>query len=213
MSLIQRLFLVFLMLPGYALSADGTGQAEQVRLLVEDNVNELVAKFNEQRANYDTDPNLFFSNMDEALNKIVDFRRIAAKVMGKFARKADKDQRNRFVDVFKTSLYQTYTKTLIESGTFTIRVNKATLNSRSDKRASVDLDVISDNGTVYPVIYSMYKNKEDQWLLENVIVFGVNIGLAFRDRFETQMRANKNNVEAVIESWTVDLNIQAPEQG
>ena len=90
---------------------------------------------------------------------------------------------------------------------FKINVTSATINSRSDERANVNLDVISDNGTVFPVLYSMHKNKQNQWLVENVVVFGVNVGLAFKDRFEMQMRKNKNDVDAVIRSWTVDIAI------
>ena len=150
--------------------------------------------------------------MDISLSKIVDFRRISARVMGKYAKRASKEQRNNFVEVFKKSLYVTYTKTLIESGVFKINVTKASINSRSDKRANVNLDVISDTGTVFPVLYSMHKNKRSQWLVENVVVFGVNIGLAFRDRFETQMRKNKNDIDAVIKSWSVNLEIVKPKE-
>ncbi len=188
-------------------------QADEVRLTVETNVKELVVYFNEEKEYFETDPQRFYNNMDQALTKIVDFRRIAARVMGKYARKASKDQRNRFVDTFKQSLFETYAKTLVESGTFEIRVTKAAINSRSDKRASVDLEVVSDNGNIYPVIYSMYKTDEGQWLMENVIVFGVNVGLAFRDRFETQMRAERGNIDAVIDGWSVELDIEQPKEG
>jgi len=187
-------------------------QEELVREKVETSVVELLETFNKERQYYDTQPDRFFNNMDVALSKIVDFRRIAARVMGKYGKRASKEQRDNFVEVFKKSLYATYTKTLIESGVFEIKVTKANINSRSDKRANVNLDVISDNGTVFPVLYSMHKNKQSQWLVENVVVFGVNIGLAFRDRFETQMRKNKNDINAVIESWTVNLDIVKPKK-
>ena len=101
-------------------------------------------------------------------------------------------------------------KTLIESGVNEINVTKARINSRSDKKATVDLEVISSNGTVFPVIYSMHKNKDDKWLLENVIVFGVNVGLAFRDRFEKQVRKNKGDIDLVIDTWTVNLDLKKP---
>ena len=187
-------------------------QEELVRERVETSVVELLETFNKERQYYDTQPDRFFKNMDVALSKIVDFRRIAARVMGKYAKRASKEQRNNFVEVFKKSLYVTYTKTLIESGVSKINVTKANINSRSDKRANVNLDVISDNGTVFPVLYSMHKNKQSQWLVENVVVFGVNVGLAFRDRFEAQMRKNKNDIDAVVESWTVNLNIVKPKK-
>jgi len=174
-------------------------------------VAELLEKFNQERDFYETEPDRFFKNMDVALSKIVDFRRIAARVMGKYARKASKEQKNNFVDVFKKSLYVTYTKTLIDSGVYKINVTKAKLNNRSNKRATVDLEVVSENGTIFPVIYSMHKTKENKWLLENVIVFGVNVGLAFRDRFEAQVRKNKGDISSVIKTWTVDLDIKKAE--
>lgn len=182
-------------------------ESEEIRLIVEQNVHEVLELFKVEREFYDTDPDRFLSSMDSALNKIVDFRRIAARVMGKYARKASKEQRNRFVEVFKDSLYSTYTKTLIESGVFDIKVVRAKLNSRSNKKAVVDMQVITDNGTVLPVAYSMYLNKSNNWMLENVIVFGVNVGLAFRDKFALQYRKSKGNLNTVIDGWDVDIEL------
>ena len=204
LSVSMFLLLVMSMSP-YAKSED---QSEFVRKAVDDSVQDLLVKFNEEKAFYDTDPDRFFNNMDGALSKIVDFRRIAARVMGKYGRTASDTQKDEFVKVFKGSLYQTYTKTLIESGVFEINVNKADINTRSDKKASVYMDVVSSNGTLFPVIYSMYKTDEQKWMMENVIVFGVNIGLAFRDKFELEYRKNTGDIDKIIKSWSVDLELK-----
>jgi phospholipid transport system substrate-binding protein len=187
-------------------------QAIEVKQVVEQNVKSVLATFEEKKSSFETDPEGFYQDMEGALTKIVDFRRIAARVMGKHARKASKEQRNRFVEVFKSSLFDSYSKTLVNSGSFNITVLKAKINPRSDKRASVEMEVVSDKGNSYPVTYSMFRNKEDIWLVENVIVFGVNIGLAFKDRFEAQMRVNKGDVDKVIDGWTVDIGIDLPEE-
>jgi phospholipid transport system substrate-binding protein len=187
-------------------------QAIEVKQVVEQNVESILATFEEKKSSFETDPEGFYQDMEEALTKIVDFRRIAARVMGKHARKASKEQRNRFVEVFKSSLFDSYSKTLVNSGSFNITVLKAKINPRSDKRASVEMEVVSDKGNSYPVTYSMFRNNEDIWLVENVIVFGVNIGLAFKDRFEAQMRTNKGDVDKVIDGWTVDIGIDLPEE-
>ncbi len=100
-------------------------ESEEIRLIVEKNVTEVLALFKVEREYYETDPERFLASMDSALNKIVDFRRIAARVMGKYSRKASKEQKNRFVSVFKDSLYSTYTKTLVDSGVFDIKVTKS----------------------------------------------------------------------------------------
>ena len=190
------------------LHADEAGVVKQT---VEQNVAQILATFEAEKEGYETNPEVFYANMEKAISGIIDFRRIAARVMGKYAKRADKDQRNRFVEAFKSSLFQTYTRAIIEQGSFNMKVVKATINPRSDKRASVDMEVITQSGNVYPVTYSMYKNKSDQWLMENVIVFGINIGLAFRDKFEAQMRLRKGDVDEVIANWSVDLDIDVDE--
>jgi len=201
--------LSFVFSPMYAQAYQNekTDRNEEVRLVVEKSVQDLLAKYHKELPLFETNPDGFLKEMDLVLSEIVDFRLIAARVMGKYGRKASKAQKKRFVEVFKKSLYSTYTKTLVESGVTKINVTKARLNSRSDKKATVDLNVISDNGTVFPIIYSMHKAKDDKWLLENVIVFGVNVGLAFRDRFELQYRKHKGDISSVIEGWEVNLKI------
>lgn len=199
------LLLLSITISTYANSDD---QSELVRKTVENSVQDLLVKFKVEKEFYSSDPERFFANMDQSLSEIVDFRRIAARVMGKYGRAASDSQKDKFVKVFKDSLYTTYTKTLIDSGVFEINVNKAEINSRSDKKASVYMDVVSGNGTIFPVIYSMHRTDDKKWMMENVIVFGVNIGLAFRDKFELEYRKNKGDLDQVIKAWTVDLELE-----
>lgn len=208
LKFVALFFALTLTLVSKTFAQDG---AEEVRQVVEKNVQELLQRYDAEKVHFETDPDRFYRAMDEALSNIVDFRRIAARVMGKYARRATVEQRGEFTQVFKDSLFSTYTKTLVDSSSFEIKVTKAELNPRSDERASVDMEVTTSSGQVYPVSYSMYKTKDGNWLMENVIVFGINVGLAFKDKFEAQYRANKGDIAAVIASWTVDLEI-SPEK-
>ena len=98
-------FVVFLLLITTSFSyANSDEHSEKVKVVVEESVQELLVKFNQEKSYYDTDPDRFFSNMDEALSKIVDFRRIAARVMGKYGRSATDKQKDKFVKVFKSIL-------------------------------------------------------------------------------------------------------------
>ena len=186
-------------------------ESEVVRAAVEKNVQDILETFEAKKATYETDPEGFYLEMERAVSSIIDFRRIAARVMGKYARKANKEQRNQFVENFKISLFNTYSKAIVDQGSFQMRVVKAQINPRSDERASVEMEVITSNGNAYPVTYSMYKNKDGEWYMENVIVFGINIGLAFRDKFDSEMKTQKGDVQAVIANWTVDLDLKVPE--
>jgi phospholipid transport system substrate-binding protein len=208
LSVVMRIVALLALLCASVVRADS---AEDVRLVVEKNVSEIVSTFEANKPLFESEPEAFFENMEAVLSKIVDFRRIAGRVMGKYARGASKEQRDQFVAVFKASLFDSYAKALVESGSFEIRIVKAEINPRSDERATVDMDVTSQSGSVYPVSYSMYRNNEGEWLMENVIVFGVNIGLAFRDKFETDMRARKGSIDEVIAGWSVDIELNQEE--
>jgi phospholipid transport system substrate-binding protein len=177
-------------------------EAEDLRAYVDKNTQRLVEKLNKERGLYERDPEAFYESMDKTLTDFVDFRRIAARVMGRYARQATPDQRDQFVARFKRSLFDSYAQALVNAEDFNIIVKEATINPRSDDRASVQMEVISASGNRYPVTYSMYRNSEGKWLMENVIVEGVNIGLAFRDRFSQEMEQNRGQIQAVIDGWS-----------
>ena len=177
------------------------GAAEELRDYVDTNTQKLVEKLNGERSLYNTDPEAFYSSMNEALEGFVDFRRIAARVMGRYARQTTREQRDAFVAKFKRSLFDSYAQALVEADDFVINVLDAVINPQNENRASVDMEVTTASGNRYPVTYSMYRNGDGIWMMENVIVEGVNIGLAFRDRFAQEVEANRGQIQAVIDSW------------
>lgn len=178
------------------------GEAEDLLQYVDENTQRLVDKLNQERGLYESDPEAFYRKMDEALSDFVDFRRIAARVMGRYARQTTPEQRDAFVVKFKRSLFDSYAQALVNADEFRIEVKEATILPQDESRASVQMEVITASGNRYPVTYSMYKTDGGQWMMENVIVEGVNIGLAFRDRFSQEMEENRGQIQAVIDGWS-----------
>ncbi|TNE81138.1 MAG: ABC transporter substrate-binding protein [Gammaproteobacteria bacterium] len=201
MVLFKQRFLFLLTLALVLVGPVRADAADDLRAYVDQNTQRLVERLNSEKGLYESDPEAFYASMDEALSEFVDFRRIAARVMGRYARQTTPEQRDAFVAKFKRSLFDSYAQALVNADEFEIIVKEAVINPNNDGRASVDMEVISASGNRYPVIYSMYRNKEGQWLMENVIVEGVNIGLAFRDRFTQEMEENRGRVQAVIDGW------------
>lgn len=193
--LLVALLMTVLVLPAHA------GPEEDLREYVDKNTQRLVDKLHDEKGLYDEDPQAFYRSMDRELKGFVDFRRIAARVMGRYARQTSPEQRDEFVEKFKRSLFDSYAQALVSADEFTIEVKDATINPNNDQRASVRMEVISASGNRYPVTYSMYQAKDGSWMMENVIVEGVNIGLAFRDRFSQEMEKNGGKVQAVIDGW------------
>ena len=183
-----------------------SSEEEALREYVEDNTVNLVDKLGKIQDLYSEDREDFYEEMDQALGEFVAFRRVAARVMGKYARQASREQRDQFVEAFRRSLYDAYggAAVSINSSDFDLAVESVAINPRHDDRATVNLRISTDTGERYGVAYSMYRPEEGNWQMENVIVEGINIGLAFRDRFEQQMQAQDGDVGAFIDQWSAE---------
>lgn len=192
---------VLMLLALLSLSAKAD-EAAKLQRFVTENTDMMVARLEAERDTYYKDPEQFYAAMQDVTESFVDFRRIAARVMGRYARQATPEQRQQFLDKFKRSLFDTYAKALVESKDFKVNVTGVQINERDAARASVDLQVMTASGNRYPVVYSMYRTEAGGWMMENVIVEGVNIGLAFRDRFEQSMEAHRGDIQLAIESWS-----------
>lgn len=200
-ALTQRFFLA-LTLMALCVTSVQAGPEEDLQRYVDENTQRLVDKLNSERGLYDRDPEAFYQNMDEALEGFVDFRRIAARVMGRYARQTTPEQRDEFVVKFKRSMFDSYAQALVSAEDFKIKVNDATINPQDENRASVAMEVITATGNRHSVTYSMYRKEGSSWMMENIIVEGVNIGLSFRDRFTQEMEASRGQVQVVIDQWT-----------
>ena len=94
-----------------------------------------------------------------------------------------------------------------------IRVLEPKAPSRDPERDTVEMEVISVDGTVYPIIYAMRKGKDDQWRITNVTVNGINLGVTFRNQFDSAMQAHNRNFDYVIDNWlTSDASNAVTEQ-
>ncbi|PAU78778.1 toluene tolerance protein [Halovibrio salipaludis] len=187
--------------------ATAQSEEEKLREYVRENSIRLVDQLNEIRELYDSDREAFYEAMDYALGEFVAFRRVAARIMGKYARQASPEERDEFVRAFRRSLYDAYggAAVSIDSTDFELEVDSVKINPRHEDRATVNLSIITNSGERYGVAYSMYEPDDGKWQVENVIVEGINMGLAFRDRFEQEMQAADGNVSTVIDEWSADV--------
>ncbi|MDI5889757.1 phospholipid-binding protein MlaC [Halomonas rhizosphaerae] len=150
--------------------------------------------------------------VDDSLEDVADFRYIGASVMGRYFGNATPQQRSRFVDTFRKTLIDTYTKGLVTFDYREIRVLDNQQASRYEDQASVAMEVVANDGTVYPVSYSL-RLSGDQWKVVNVIVNGINLGLTFRNQFDQAMRDHNRDYDAVIDGWSPELAVEELEEG
>lgn len=170
--------------------------------VVEDTSTRVMRVLDANRDTYKADTDAFVEGLNEVLEPVIDFQGIARSVMTvRYSRDASDEQMERFINTFKYSMVEFYGNALLDFDSGQIRVLPSKgRGQQSATRTSVNMEVRSTDGNVYPVTYTMV-NLDGQWKVRNVIVEGINIGLLFRDQFAQAMQANRNNLDAVIDGW------------
>jgi len=152
------------------------------------------------------DPELFKDKISMIFEPMVDFRRVGASVMGKkYYLASSKSQRLEFIQAFKNSLLDTYTSTLAQWGEQKI-VTVFPEASEFQKTEDVQQNLITTSN-IYPITYKVRKNKNGDWLIINIIVNGVNLGLTFRNQFQALAKEHNENIDEIIKHWSSDADI------
>ncbi len=152
------------------------------------------------------DPELFKDKISMIFEPMVDFRRVGASVMGKkYYLASSKSQRLEFIQAFKNSLLDTYTSTLAQWGDQRIvTVFPEVFENKQTEDVHQNLITASN---IYPITYKVRKNKNGEWLIINIIVNGVNLGLTFRNQFQALAKEHNENIDEIIKHWTSDADL------
>ena len=137
--------------------------------------------------------------MEVVLGPVIDFDSIAKGVMAKFYRQASAKQIEDFSVAFKHSLLSTYSRALVALRINNFKIQPNPSSSSKPGRQKVWVKVYA-NGAAYDINYAM-KKRQQGWMVTNVTLDGINLGLAFRQQFAGAMAQNKGNMDDVIAFW------------
>jgi phospholipid transport system substrate-binding protein len=69
---------------------------------------------------------------------------------------------------------------------------------------SIEVKQMLDTGSSkYPISYKLRKSN-DQWMIVNIIVNGVNLGLTFRNQFQALANNHDGDIEMILMNWISD---------
>ena len=175
-------------------------------IFLNDRAQAMVQVIRSNQSLYASNPQEFKSKINTIFEPMVDFRRVGASVMGKkYYLASTKDQRQKFIAVFKTSLLDTYSSTLAQWGDQIIETQfseKVVFKKTED----VNQSLITANN-IYPITYKVRNDGNDNWLIINIIVNGVNLGLTFRNQFQALALEYNENIDEIINNWTSDAGL------
>ena len=196
----KTLLSVNLLILGTQISAEALSAHEYAER-THDNIIEIIQTKNQL---YLDNPELFTKEISDAFSPIVDFKRIAKNVMGKFGKRATAEQMSAFSEAFENSLLDTYASTLVEFKDEKIIVLPPAGPSKSKTKARVNIEIVTSSN-VYPGRYSMYLDNDGNWKIINIEINGMNLGKIFRNQFYSLMEKNQEDIDLVIEKWVASV--------
>jgi phospholipid transport system substrate-binding protein len=171
---------------------------------IDSNAQKMVFVLTKNSELFETDRETYEQKIKDIFEPMIDFRRVAASVMGKkYYLLATKEQRAQFVEIFKDSLLDTYAETLAQWGDSTISTQFQDDFSYKELKTVEVKQTLDTGSSKYPISYKLRKDKED-WKIINIIINGVNLGLTFRNQFQALAISNNEKIESTIDNWVSD---------
>jgi phospholipid transport system substrate-binding protein len=174
---------------------------------IDSNAQKMVIVLKENKSLFLEDRQLYEQKIKEIFEPMIDFRRVAATVMGKkYYLASSKEQRAEFVVIFKDSLLDTYAETLAQWENQTITtIFPKNMEIQTNNLKNIEVQQTLNTGSSkYPISYKLRKNKDNSWSIVNIIVNGVNLGLTFRNQFQALAIKNNGNIESTLDGWVSD---------
>ncbi len=177
---------------------------ENPYIFIDNNAQKMVQVLTLEAALFETDRSLYEQKIKDIFEPMIDFRRVAASVMGKkYYLLASQGERSEFVLIFKDSLLDTYAETLAQWGDSTITTKFPDSKFNIYEKNVEVKQVLNTGSSKYPISYKLRRNEEG-WKIVNIIINGVNLGLTFRNQFQALAVTHNENIDLTLQNWVSD---------
>jgi len=142
------------------------------------------------------------ARISEQFAPLINDRIIALRVMGRFARQATDAERDRFTDRLEMSLVDAYARGLAAyGGEQLVLPNEGVILKPG--RAMVSARLEAPGREPLPIQFAMGFAETSGWMVENVVISGINLGLTLRNQFADLVKSS-GSVSGAIDSWTFE---------
>ncbi len=196
MKKISKIFLLLLLLPWMLQANAAMGPDELIKQTSEKVLNTL----SKNKVEFEKNPD----KVDQLINDIIlphlDFKAMSKLALGKNWRKANKEQRAKFVEAFKTMLVRTYSKSLTEYTDQKIDFLPYHPPAKGKRTTIVKTQIKQDAGPAIPIDYRL-RIKNDIWKVYDIKIDGISLVTNYRNSFASDIR--KVGMDGLIDKLLV----------
>ena len=151
-------------------------------LLVKETTDKVLKELTVNREILQADVNRLYQMVDQIVLPHFDFNRMSKLVLGKHWKKANKKQRQKFEQEFKSLLVRTYATALFEYTGQEI-IYKPFHNKQGADRVVVKTEIVPNDGPNIPLHYSLSKGDDGAWLVYDVSIDGISLVTNYRTAY------------------------------
>jgi len=142
------------------------------------------------------------TRISEQFAPLINDRKVALRVMGRYSRQATEAERDRFTDRLESSLVDAYARGLAAYGGEQLTLPDEGIILKPG-RAMVEARLESAGREALPIQFALGYENDKGWMVENVVIAGINLGLTLRNQFADLVKST-GSVAGAIDSWTFE---------
>jgi len=132
-------------------------------------------RINNERAQLDAQPEHMQTIIEEELLPYFDYKYASYKVIGSYLKKTTREQRNEFVNAFKSYLVNAYGHILFEYNNQELQILD-NAHFKDKKIISIPVRILDENEQVTQISFKLRKNKKTgEWKVFDVIAEGISM--------------------------------------
>ncbi len=181
--------------PAFAQAASPASAQQAPAQIVQSIADQLATAIDGHRAELKQNRDKLISIIDEVFLPHFDIDYASILVLGRHAREATPEQRERFAKAFYNSITHRYAEGLLNYTRGRVKVLPFN-GDLNDKRTVVRTQVVLDDGKLLSIDYAFRKSRSGDWKAYDVIIEGISYVTNYRNQVDAEVR--KVGIEALI---------------
>lgn len=186
----KQLILISMLMLTSALYADATNP----KFIVQKATEEMMSELRKNREAIAEDNSIVNDIVERVLVPQIASNTIARKVMGKHARSASDEQKERFAEAFKGYMIRFYSNAFAEYKDETVDYLDEP-DYKDQRRVTIRTKLNLSSGTPIPINYVLQRSGES-WKIIDVVIEGISLVISNRTQFNTSI--SRDGLDTVI---------------